>query len=102
MDGARRRRTGSVPVCRARQRAVCGHLAQQQYAPRRASSCTSAGLPVPFAGGAAGALYPIAILIDELKHDDVSYRVNSMKRIDTIGEGCVLPREQHEADRRHR
>ena len=30
------------------------------------------------------ALFPIAILIDELKHDDLTYRINSMKRIDTI------------------
>jgi serine/threonine-protein phosphatase 2A regulatory subunit A len=31
-------------------------------------------------------LYPIAILIDELKHDDVQCRLNSMRRLDTIGE----------------
>jgi len=30
-------------------------------------------------------LYPIAILIDELKHDDVQCRLNSMRRLDTIG-----------------
>ncbi|EEB05229.1 protein phosphatase regulatory subunit Paa1 [Schizosaccharomyces japonicus yFS275] len=29
-------------------------------------------------------LYPIAVLIDELKHDDVSYRLNALKRISTI------------------
>jgi hypothetical protein len=33
-------------------------------------------------------LYPIAILIDELKHDDVQCRLNSMRRLDTIGEGA--------------
>lgn len=30
-------------------------------------------------------LYPIAVLIDELKHDDVALRLNAIKRISTIG-----------------
>ena len=29
-------------------------------------------------------LYPIAVLIDELKHDDVTFRINAIKRINTI------------------
>ena len=29
-------------------------------------------------------LYPIAILIDELKHEDVQCRLNSMRKIDSI------------------
>lgn len=29
-------------------------------------------------------LYPIAILIDELRHDDVSLRLNAIKRLNTI------------------
>jgi hypothetical protein len=30
-------------------------------------------------------LYPIAILVDELKNDDAALRLNAMKKIDTIG-----------------
>lgn len=30
-------------------------------------------------------LYPIAVLIDELKHDDVALRLNAIRRISTIG-----------------
>jgi hypothetical protein len=33
----------------------------------------------------AASLYPIAILIDELKHEDPQFRLNSMRRIATIG-----------------
>ncbi|GMF76299.1 unnamed protein product [[Candida] boidinii] len=29
-------------------------------------------------------LYPIALLMDELRHDDVASRVQAMKRLDTI------------------
>lgn len=29
-------------------------------------------------------LYPIAVLIDELKHDDVAYRLNAIRRLSTI------------------
>jgi hypothetical protein len=29
-------------------------------------------------------LYPISILIDELRHDDVSLRLNAIKRLNTI------------------
>lgn len=54
--------------------------------------CSS--LPSGGAGGGAGAgsdskdsdsLYPIAILIDELKHEDVALRLNSVRRLGTIG-----------------
>lgn len=31
-----------------------------------------------------GELYPIAVLIDELRHDDVSLRLNAIKRLNTI------------------
>lgn len=38
------------------------------------------------AGGAGETdLYPIAILIDELKHDDPQFRLNSVRRLDSIG-----------------
>ena len=30
-------------------------------------------------------LYPIAVLIDELKHEDKNVRLNAMKNIKTIG-----------------
>lgn len=30
-------------------------------------------------------LYPIAILVDELKHEDVQLRLNSIKKIHLIG-----------------
>lgn len=30
------------------------------------------------------ALYPIAVLIDELKHEDVVLRLNAIKRLSTI------------------
>ena len=29
-------------------------------------------------------LYPIAVLIDELKHDDVALRINAVRRLSTI------------------
>ena len=29
-------------------------------------------------------LYPIAVLIDELKHDDISLRLNAVRRLGTI------------------
>lgn len=29
-------------------------------------------------------LYPIAVLIDELKHDEITLRINAIKRISTI------------------
>lgn len=32
----------------------------------------------------ADELYPLALLIDELKHDDVTYRLNAMRRLSTI------------------
>ena len=30
------------------------------------------------------ALYPVAVLIDELKHEDVAYRLNAIRRLSTI------------------
>jgi serine/threonine-protein phosphatase 2A regulatory subunit A len=29
-------------------------------------------------------LYPIAVLMDELKHDDVTFRLNAVRRLSTI------------------
>jgi serine/threonine-protein phosphatase 2A regulatory subunit A len=29
-------------------------------------------------------LYPIAVLIDELKHDEVTLRINAIRRLSTI------------------
>lgn len=34
-------------------------------------------------------LYPIAILVDELKHEDVQLRLNSIKKIHLIGGLCA-------------
>lgn len=34
-------------------------------------------------------LYPIAILVDELKHEDVQLRLNSIKKIHIIGTDCL-------------
>lgn len=36
-------------------------------------------------GDADDSLYPIAILVDELKHEDVQLRLNSMRKIHIIG-----------------
>jgi len=36
------------------------------------------------AGPSDEALYPIAVLIDELKHDDVALRLNAIHRLSTI------------------
>ncbi|RKO96657.1 ARM repeat-containing protein, partial [Caulochytrium protostelioides] len=38
----------------------------------------------PFFDGGLSALFPIAILIDELKHDDVALRLNAIRRLSTI------------------
>lgn len=35
-------------------------------------------------------LYPIAILVDELKHEDVQLRLNSMRKIHIIGACRIL------------
>lgn len=32
-----------------------------------------------------GSLYPIAILIDEIKHDESSVRLNAIRKLQTIG-----------------
>ena len=39
---------------------------------------------MPAANGADD-LYPIALLIDELKDENVQFRLNSMQRLETIG-----------------
>ena len=36
-------------------------------------------------GDGDDSLYPVAVLIDELKHEDVSLRLNSMRRLCAIG-----------------
>jgi len=41
-------------------------------------------------------LYPIAILIDELKHEDVQCRLNSMRKIDTIAKALGPERTRSE------
>jgi serine/threonine-protein phosphatase 2A regulatory subunit A len=41
-------------------------------------------------------LYPIAILIDELKHEDVQCRLNSMRKIDTIAQALGPERTRSE------
>lgn len=47
--------------------------------------CAAAAPPgVAAAEEGLGSLYPIAILIDELKNDDVHLRLNAMKKVDTI------------------
>lgn len=41
-------------------------------------------------------MYPIAILIDELKHEDVQLRLNSIKRLDTIATALGVERTRSE------
>ena len=41
-------------------------------------------------------LYPIAILIDELKHEDVQCRLNSMRKIDSIASALGPERTRSE------
>jgi len=48
------------------------------------------------AGGEEGGLYPIAVLIDELKHEDVQLRLNSIKRLDTIATALGVERTRTE------
>lgn len=42
------------------------------------------------------ALYPIAVLIDELKHDDVVLRLNAIKRLSTIALALGVERTREE------
>lgn len=42
------------------------------------------------------ALYPIAVLIDELKHDEVSYRLNAIRRLGTIALALGVERARAE------
>jgi serine/threonine-protein phosphatase 2A regulatory subunit A len=41
-------------------------------------------------------LYPIAVLIDELKHDDVSLRLAAIKRLSTIALALGAERSRDE------
>jgi serine/threonine-protein phosphatase 2A regulatory subunit A len=41
-------------------------------------------------------LYPIAVLIDELKHDDVLLRLNAIHRLDTIALALGADRTREE------
>jgi len=42
------------------------------------------------------ALYPIAVLIDELKNDDISLRLNAIKRLSTIALALGAERTREE------
>eukprot|EP00158_Paraphelidium_tribonemae_P005023 Partr_v1_DN27113_c0_g2_i7_m16050 putative (regulatory) subunit len=42
------------------------------------------------------ALYPIAVLIDELKHEDVAYRLNAIRRLSTIALALGVERAREE------
>jgi serine/threonine-protein phosphatase 2A regulatory subunit A len=44
----------------------------------------------------ASSLYPIAILIDELKHEDLQLRLNSMRRLGTIASALGAERTRTE------
>jgi len=46
---------------------------------------TGTGAGAGAGAGAGEGLYPIAVLIDELKHEDVMLRLNSIRRLGTIG-----------------
>jgi len=41
-------------------------------------------------------LYPIAVLIDELKHDDVSLRLNAIRNLTTIASALGVERTREE------
>lgn len=40
--------------------------------------------PAPIMDGDVRALYPIAVLMDELKHEEVANRLRAIRRLDTI------------------
>ncbi|KAI8612644.1 hypothetical protein BC830DRAFT_1231056, partial [Chytriomyces sp. MP71] len=44
----------------------------------------------------SGDLYPIAVLIDELKHDDVALRLGAIRRISTIALALGVERTRDE------
>ncbi|KAG5519369.1 hypothetical protein PMAC_001995 [Pneumocystis sp. 'macacae'] len=46
--------------------------------------------------GHSNALYPIAVLIDELKHDDVAFRLNAIRRLSTIALALGQERTRNE------
>ena len=41
-------------------------------------------------------LYPIAVLIDELKHEEVSLRLNAVRRVSTIALALGVERTRQE------
>jgi serine/threonine-protein phosphatase 2A regulatory subunit A len=41
-------------------------------------------------------LYPIAVLIDELKHEDIQLRLNSIRRLSTIAVALGVERSRNE------
>jgi serine/threonine-protein phosphatase 2A regulatory subunit A len=41
-------------------------------------------------------LYPIAVLIDELKHEDVALRLNAVRRVSTIALALGVERTRQE------
>jgi serine/threonine-protein phosphatase 2A regulatory subunit A len=48
------------------------------------------------AANASDELYPIAVLIDELKHDDVLLRLNAIHRLSTIALALGAERTREE------
>ena len=42
------------------------------------------------------ALYPIAVLIEELKHEEVSFRLNAIRRLSTIALALGFERAREE------
>ena len=48
------------------------------------------------AGADGGNLYAVAILIDELKHEDVALRLNSMRKLETIATALGPQRTREE------
>jgi serine/threonine-protein phosphatase 2A regulatory subunit A len=44
----------------------------------------------------AEALYPIAVLIEELKHEEVNYRLNAIRRLSTIALALGVERAREE------
>ena len=45
-------------------------------------------------------LFDVAILIDELRHEEVQYRMNSMQKLTVIGKQCSI--ELHSPGKRER
>jgi serine/threonine-protein phosphatase 2A regulatory subunit A len=52
--------------------------------------------PEPTNAQGEEALYPIAVLIDELKHDEVAYRLNAIRRLSTIALALGADRAREE------